>query len=796
MLLRPCPKPNELLTSWMTRLAHRYGQAAPAFYACLFENPRLWYRDLDCNCPESYLQTLSRRVALPVDTLIELSLKNFNDVLPVNPSDGLPLWVMPVGIYHRERKRFGLQYCPLCLEADGYWRQQWRLAWNTGCPEHQIQLWDCCPACRYPVQYHLTDPAIQGLCHCSQCGYDLRNAKQTVWIHSEPAKGLVEVLNGSLKSKIAKWLYPGNPTDFALGLRFLAQLITGQARIREMLEPLVKMTVPSQCSTSIQRAGLSQRAWIIEGLSVLLEQWPGLLKDLLQRAKLQPSRVMNVRKNIPLWIRLGINYQGQRPVNEVPLKTGVQTTAISPKRLPAFTAQQKKALLRYLDEQLDKASSHNESLSQAKALLLRDKAFLHTCMAFDVSALVISQLTLTSVVAPSSKNQGAGALYLAHQRRILTTDDAFWYRSIIDYLKEARRQLSAVRGSDNLFVSNKGHSVSLHASKRIRQYFRVVCPEGGAGCKELRPNEVAHSDFSLQERLPSGSEPTTPKDLSRCTCQMCLRSCSRLTLDRRGGSYLKVCDRCYRRHHKTCSRCRKYRSVVSRTPEGKPLCQRCTDNSASFVCPVCEQEAPFHSDSQCIHCYHLEKVRIQQQSIEQKVKNSEVKQLVKNFCQYSLTVRTALATWMLLRKHQSFFVELDHKAIQVGSFLGAVNTFDTLTLRRHLVIRQVLEKFHGWAISEEKINQQCSEDSIQRLLASHGHYGLIVEWAEYLESQRHRWKARTRLAYLRAAVMFMDNMQGQYQVSSEAFLSQKQGYKNSLQVFLHWLSDFRFSTTE
>ena len=784
------------MSSWMTRMAHRYGQSAPVFYASLFQNPRLLYRDIDCNCPQQTLEELTKLTALSENVLNELSLQSWSTILPVNSSDGLPLWVMPVGIYHRARKRFGLQYCPSCLEADGYWRKQWRLAWNTGCPEHQIQLWDCCPSCRYPVQFHLTDPTTHSLNHCPQCGYDLCAAHKADWSSGEPARKLVAALNGALTTETTPWPYPVEHSDFALGLRFLAQIITGQEKIRKKLEPLIKMVAPNQCSTSIQRAGLAQRSWVMEGLSVLLEQWPHLLVDLLRQTKIQPSRAMSVRNNIPLWIRQGINYQGQRPLCEVPLKTGVQTASTtSPKRIPAFTLHQKQALLSYLDKQIHKVSNHGGSLSRDQALLLRDKAFLHTCMAFDLAAPAISQLTLSSVVAPNYGNQDAGALYLAHQKRTLIASDTLWYQSMVDYLKEARRLLSPIRGTDNLFVSNRGNSVSLHASKRIRQHFRAICLKGGAGCMQLRPNEIApFSDPSSHDVLHPRPEPAASQNALKHTCQMCFRRCVRLILDKRGGSNLKICDSCYCRHHKTCSRCRKYRSVASSTPEGKPLCRRCTDHPAPFFCPVCQQEAPFYSSSKCEHCYHLEKIHIQQQVITQAVNNVEVKQLVENFCQYSLTIRTTLATWMLLRKHQNFFIRLDQNVSQTGSLFEAVNTFETLTLRRHLVIRQVLEKFHGWSIPEEKLSEQCAEESIRRLLASHDHHGLISEWAEYLDSQRHRWKARTRQAYLRAAIMYMDNMQGQYRVSSEVFLNQKQGYKNSLQVFLHWLSNVRFST--
>ena len=89
---------------------------------------------------------------------------------------------MPVGVYHRTRRQFGLQYCPLCLAEDEepYFRRKWRLAFVVSCERHHTLLHDRCPHCGSAVNFHRGElgdhrkVVAESLTLCHVCRFELR----------------------------------------------------------------------------------------------------------------------------------------------------------------------------------------------------------------------------------------------------------------------------------------------------------------------------------------------------------------------------------------------------------------------------------------------------------------------------------------------------------------------------------------------------------------------------------------------------------------------------------------------
>jgi len=81
-------------------------------------------------------------------------------------------WILPLGIYHRTRRRGGQQWCAICLSTDrqAYYRKNWRLAIVSTCSKHGIVLADRCIDCGSSAVPH------QGLDPCCHvCGSDRRS---------------------------------------------------------------------------------------------------------------------------------------------------------------------------------------------------------------------------------------------------------------------------------------------------------------------------------------------------------------------------------------------------------------------------------------------------------------------------------------------------------------------------------------------------------------------------------------------------------------------------------------------
>lgn len=184
--VHPKPLPDELLSSWLTRIASSNGLKLQTFCDRVFGKERqLWNRDIDRLAPEWLLASLAQHTGTPLNRVRETALDIYRDRLyRERPPAGQLRWILPAGVYHRKRRRFGLQFCPQCLFEDNepYFRTCWRVAALMFCPEHKVYLHDRCPACGVPIAFHrrelgrptVIDPGP--LCRCHVCSFDFRQA--------------------------------------------------------------------------------------------------------------------------------------------------------------------------------------------------------------------------------------------------------------------------------------------------------------------------------------------------------------------------------------------------------------------------------------------------------------------------------------------------------------------------------------------------------------------------------------------------------------------------------------------
>lgn len=184
--IRYKPLPDELLSSWLVRLAHGHGLKVQTFCNLIFGNRRqVWNRDVDRLAPPWLVDTLARHTGTPLNVAYGTTLKVFDGVLFRNPRPSGHLnWVQSLKIYHRVRKGFGQQYCPACLASDEvpYFRKLWRLSLSTVCLRHRCMLQDRCYACGAAVSFFRMDfgtaaahsvDAATSVARCHDCKSDL-----------------------------------------------------------------------------------------------------------------------------------------------------------------------------------------------------------------------------------------------------------------------------------------------------------------------------------------------------------------------------------------------------------------------------------------------------------------------------------------------------------------------------------------------------------------------------------------------------------------------------------------------
>lgn len=179
----PKPLPDELLSSWIVRIAAANGVKLNTLTRQLF-GPDLtpWNRDIDRNAPEWLLKVICARTGVPRGQAERTTLSGYQGrVFPKALLSGQLRWILPVKVWGSTRLGYGVQYCPLCL-AEGqepYFRRSWRVGFYTFCPKHHVMLHDACPACGAAVALHRRDigksiDESKALSHCHVCQYDYR----------------------------------------------------------------------------------------------------------------------------------------------------------------------------------------------------------------------------------------------------------------------------------------------------------------------------------------------------------------------------------------------------------------------------------------------------------------------------------------------------------------------------------------------------------------------------------------------------------------------------------------------
>jgi hypothetical protein len=159
--IRYKPLADELLSSWLVRLAHGHGLKVQTFCNLIFGSKlQVWNRDIDRLAPPWLVDTLALHTGTPLATAYGTTLKAYDGILFRNPRPSGHLnWVLSLKIYHRVRDGFGQQFCPACLAEDTtpYFRKAWRLSLTTTCPRHRCMLHDRCHACGAAVSFFRMD---------------------------------------------------------------------------------------------------------------------------------------------------------------------------------------------------------------------------------------------------------------------------------------------------------------------------------------------------------------------------------------------------------------------------------------------------------------------------------------------------------------------------------------------------------------------------------------------------------------------------------------------------------------
>lgn len=225
---RPRPLPDELLSSYLCRLALGMDLKPISFLNTVFGSAKnLLAQDLDNYVPPRIVQRIAHGVQRDPGVIVGCTLQDLTGTLFTrhNPRGRNP-WLLPTTIDNNVRRRTGLQFCPACLASDPapYFRRHWRLAFVTSCTRHGTLLRDRCPHCQAPVHQHETALPT----HCSKCMGTLCEDSPTLARHDHQA------WQGALEAGIERgWITLGDDhvrshIVFAIVRQVAALLINGR----------------------------------------------------------------------------------------------------------------------------------------------------------------------------------------------------------------------------------------------------------------------------------------------------------------------------------------------------------------------------------------------------------------------------------------------------------------------------------------------------------------------------------------------------------------------------------------
>ncbi|AVA23686.1 MULTISPECIES: TniQ family protein [unclassified Rhizobium] len=161
------PQPDELLSSWLHRLAYSNGVAPRSFASVLGLGIGMWSPALDFRLPSDVTRLLCANAGVSPNQLAAMELSH---VLPKQ-------LLLPLRNSGRRDRSTWLQFCSRCLAEDAqpYFRRRWRLATRVSCTKHGCRLRDRCPSCSSRIAVFDQSELVPQH-YCVRCGYDLRRA--------------------------------------------------------------------------------------------------------------------------------------------------------------------------------------------------------------------------------------------------------------------------------------------------------------------------------------------------------------------------------------------------------------------------------------------------------------------------------------------------------------------------------------------------------------------------------------------------------------------------------------------
>lgn len=308
------PIEGEILSSWLSRIAHAQGLTLSQFLKICLPSPVGVGFDIDAITERAFFEAIVRGTGLPLEETVRTSFLPVQGKLYSGDDFLHARWILPLRL--KSPKQPGIPFCPGCLvsDSDPYYRKHWRYGFFTICPEHGL-LETHCSRCGHPFAYQGADRAKRiaistGLSNsCHRCK---RRFPGKISPTTDVISHLVQFQSAILAALETGWIQVPNRGlvhvyNYLHGLHQIASIFHNKVGERAALwfgqQTGVSLTRDNvKASSALEKQCPQTRASALYFADWLIQEWPTRLITMMESLDLTPAAMLPASINRPFWL--------------------------------------------------------------------------------------------------------------------------------------------------------------------------------------------------------------------------------------------------------------------------------------------------------------------------------------------------------------------------------------------------------------------------------------------------------------------------------------------------------------
>lgn len=327
----------------------------------------------------------------------------------------------------------------------------------------------------------------------------------------------------------------------------------------------------------------------------------------------------------------------------------------------------------------------------------------------------------------------------------------------------------------------------------------AICSKCEASKPCIRCQKV-NFDTGLKTRYGRVCNACSPYFRPHFPCDACGESSSRRSRVSHLGSHQRLCPRCQREGFRTCSTCRRFRSVCYTSPDGRPFCQLCNE-IGEVPCRVCGKSMPAGRVTRCEECYWLSSATRRINIDREAFSGCHLADEFTRFGNWLILTYGSKTAALSVHKYLLFFLEIERIwGDTVPAYRALVTHFKPEGLRRVRRPMKWLSLIHG-IYPDQAIRKAASEeDQIEKALSA---FSLDTEAAQAINGYANRLRQRQRegKTSVRSVRLALTPAVGILRVAAESgrplpnqdlldcYLSERPGQRAAVTGFINYLND-------